>query len=416
MLGFAPQPTRQGVRTTAAAPDNSPTKVSPCLERLLRIVYATPCGHRTGAKVANSPDQRIKEDMPLPEDPSHVFQGGLLAIAVLACMYIAKEALLPIVLAFFLKLLVQPAMNVLKRLRVPRVLAALLALALLLGVIVGLVDLLSSPASSWAQRLPQGLPRLQERVRFISQPLESMTRLFKHAQSAMVGGGSQSAPHNGTDIQQLLLSTAHHFASGFVWTLLMLFFLLLAGDTFLRRLVEVMPTFGDKRQVIDIAQQVESDISVYLITISIMNTLVGIATGLAMWGLGLPNPLLWGVVAFMLNYVPIFGPISGMVLFLAVGMLSLDPLWKAFMPMAVYICVHLIEGEAVTPMLLARRFTLNPVLVMASLLFWDWMWGIPGAVLAVPLLAIFKIICDRVRPLMALGHFIQGERRRVWEP
>src|SRR5581483_3855822 len=212
MLGFAPQPTRQGVRTTAAAPDNSPTKVSPCLERLLRIVYATPCGHRTGAKVANSPDQRIKEDMPLPEDPSHVFQGGLLAIAVLACMYIAKEALLPIVLAFFLKLLVQPAMNVLKRLRVPRVLAALLALALLLGVIVGLVDLLSSPASSWAQRLPQGLPRLQERVRFISQPLESMTRLFKHAQSAMVGGGSQSAPHNGTDIQQLLLSTAHHFA------------------------------------------------------------------------------------------------------------------------------------------------------------------------------------------------------------
>jgi len=237
-----------------------------------------------------------------------------------------------------------------------------------------------------------------------------------------VVGGPQSssappAPQSGSDLQLLLLSTMHHFASAFVWTMLVLFFLLLAGDTFLRRMVEVMPTFRDKRQVIDIAQQVESDISVYLMTITIMNALVGIATGVGMWLLGLPDPLLWGVVAFLLNYVPIFGPLTGMLLFLVVGMLSLDPLWKAFMPMAVYITVHLLEGETITPMLLARRFTLNPVLVMISLLFWDWMWGIPGAVLAVPLLAIFKIICERVRPLAALGHFIQGEsEHHVWKP
>lgn len=365
--------------------------------------------------MAKSPDQHLKEDMPLPQNPSNVFRGGLFVLAVLACMYAAREVVLPIMLAFFLKLLVQPGMNVLKRLRVPRLIAALLALIVLLGCIVGLVDLLSSPASEWAQRLPQGLPRLQERVRFIKQPLDSITHLFKHAQSAMMGGKSSPPPPGGTDIQKVLLSMMQHFASGFVWTMLMFFFLLLAGDTFLRRLVEVMPTFSDKRQVIDIAQQVESDISVYLITISIMNTLVGIATGLGMWGLGLPDPLLWGVVAFMLNYVPIFGPLTGIVMFLAVGMLSLDPLWMAFMPMLVYITVHVIEGECVTPMILARRFTLNPVLVMASLLFWDWMWGIPGAVLAVPLLAIFKILCDRVRPLTALGHFIQGERH-VWEP
>jgi len=370
--------------------------------------------------VAKSPDERLKEDMPLPQNVSNVFRGGLFVLAVLACMYVARDVVVPIVLAFFLRLLVQPGMNLMKRSRVPRLVAALLAVASLLGCIVGLIDLLSSPASQWAQRLPQGLPRLQQRVRIISQPLDSITRLVTHAKNAVVGpghGGNPSPPPPaGTDFQQLLLSTMHHFASNFVWTFLMLFFLLLAGDTFLRRLVEVMPTFRDKRQVIDIAQQVESDISVYLMTITIMNTLVGIATGTAMWLIGLPDPLLWGVMAFMLNYVPIFGPLAGMMLFLVVGMLSLDPLWKAFMPMIAYITVHLIEGEAVTPMLLARRFTLNAVLVMASLLFWDWMWGIPGAVLAMPLLAISKIICDRVRPLAALGHFIQGERRRVWEP
>jgi predicted PurR-regulated permease PerM len=369
--------------------------------------------------MAKAPDDPVKEDMPLPSNPSTIYQGGLFVLALLACMYLAREVVVPIVLAFFLELLVQPGMKLLKRLRVPRLAAALLAVAVLLGCIVGLANLLSSPASQWAQRLPQGLPRLQERVRFVSQPIDALDRVFKHAKNAVVGTSGGSAPtpaQSGTDIQQLLLSTVHHFASGFTWTMLMLFFLLLAGDMFLRRLVEVMPTFGNKRQVIDIAQQVESDISVYLLTITIMNSLVGIATGLGMWALGLPDPLLWGVMAFMLNYVPIFGPITGMVLFLAVGMLSLDPLWKAFMPMVLYIAVHVIEGESVTPMLLARRFTLNPVLVMAALLFWDWMWGIPGAVLAVPLLAIFKIVCDRVRPLAALGHFIEGERRHVWEP
>ena len=83
-------------------------------------------------------------------------------------------------------------------------------------------------------------------------------------------------------------------------------------------------------------------------------------------------------------------------------------LWQALLPAALYIGFHLIEGETVTPMLLARRFTLNPVLVIISLIFWFWMWGIPGAILAVPMLAVTKIICDRVRPLTAFGHFLEG--------
>lgn len=366
--------------------------------------------------MSQTPDDLARPRMRLPRSPSAVCQTGLFLLATIAFLYAAREVVLPLVLAFFLKLLLQPGMKLLKRWRVPRVAAALLAMVMLLSVMVGLADLLSSPASSWAQRLPQGLPRLQERVRFISRPLDTVKHFFEHARSAVVGDGGAQQLHSGTDFGPLLFSTMHHFASGLVWTLLMLFFLLLAGDTFLRRTVEVMPTFGDKRQVIDIATQVEKDISIYLMTITVMNTLVGVATGLGMWLLGLPDPLLWGVLAFLLNYVPIFGPLTGMVMFLAVGMLGLDPLWKAFMPMVLYSAAHLIEGETVTPMLLARRFTLNPVLVMASLLFWDWLWGIPGAVLAVPLLAVFKILCENVAPLAAVGHFMQGERQRVWEP
>jgi predicted PurR-regulated permease PerM len=191
-------------------------------------------------------------------------------------------------------------------------------------------------------------------------------------------------------------------------SLLFLFFLLLSGDTFLRRMVEILPRFRDKRQVVDIVQRIERDISAYLVTITGMNLLVGIATGLLTWAVGLDDPLLWGVVAFLLNYLPILGPSVGVCLFLLIGLLSFDSLWRAGLPAAGYLAVHLVEGEAVTPMLLARRFTLNPVIVMFSIVFWYWMWGVPGAVIAVPMLAISKIVCDRIRGLSAFGHFLGG--------
>jgi predicted PurR-regulated permease PerM len=365
-------------------------------------------------------------EMPLPSDPKTVFLGGLFVLAVLAGAFVAKEVILPVVLAFILKLLLQPVMRLLARIKVPRVLASLLMILALFGILAGLGSALSGPASNWAKRLPEGLPRLQQRVQVISGPLDSLKGMLDHAKG-MVGGGTANAAGAGapagqqpapaavgsSDIQSTILSGVQTFASEFLTTFLVLFFLLNSGDTFLRRLVEVMPRFKDKRQVIDISQQVESDVSSYLVTITVMNAAVGIATGLAMWALGLPDAALWGAVAFLLNYVPILGPLVGVVTFLGVGMLSLDPLWKAFMPMVLYGAIHIIEGETVTPMLLARRFTLNPVLVIVALLFWDWMWGVPGAILAVPMLAITKIVCDRIRPLAAFGHFLEGEKHGI---
>jgi predicted PurR-regulated permease PerM len=181
-----------------------------------------------------------------------------------------------------------------------------------------------------------------------------------------------------------------------------------SGDTFLRRLVEILPSFSNKRQAVDISQQIESDISAYLVTITLMNAAVGIATAMVMWLTGIGDPILWGAVAFMLNFVPILGPILGVVIFLLAGLLTIDTLWQALLPAGLYLGIHLIEGETITPLLLARRFTLNPVLVIISLVFWFWMWGVPGAILAVPMLAITKIICDRIRPLAAFGHFLEG--------
>ena len=139
-----------------------------------------------------------------------------------------------------------------------------------------------------------------------------------------------------------------------------------------------------------------------------MNAAVGIATAMVMWLTEIGDPILWGAVAFLLNFVPILGPIFGVVIFLLAGLLTIDTLWQAFLPAGLYLGIQQIEAEVITPTLLARRFILNPVLVIISVVFWFWMWGAPGAILSMPMLAITKIICDRVRPLAALGHFLEG--------
>jgi predicted PurR-regulated permease PerM len=194
----------------------------------------------------------------------------------------------------------------------------------------------------------------------------------------------------------------------FFSTMVVLFFLLAAGDRLLRGLIEILPRFSDKRQAVDIASEIQRNIGGYLLTITMMNSLVGIATGLAMWSCGLGDPILWGSMAFLLNYVPILGPLTGIGIFLVAGIVALEWPWYALLPAFLYTLIHIAEGEVITPMLLAKRFTLNPVIVIVSLIFWHAVWGIPGAFLAVPLLAVIKILCDRIETLQPIGHIIEA--------
>jgi predicted PurR-regulated permease PerM len=352
----------------------------------------------------------VPEDLPLPSDPKVIFLGGLFVLALLASAYMAREIILPFVFAIVLKLLLQPAFRLLERLRVPRIIAALLLILALFGTVVGLGTAISSPARTWAAKLPEGVPRLQERLSFMREPVNTLQRFLRQVEDFGETGPTSSvaAPAQGPTLLSKLFTGTRNFASGFFTTVLFLFFLLVSGDIFLHRLVEILPRFRSKRQVVEISQQIESDISAYLVTITIMNVAVGIATALAMWFTGVGDPILWGTVAFLLNYVPILGTALGVLIFLFAGLLTHDILWQALLPAGLYFGFHLIEGETVTPLLVARRFTLNPVLVIISLVFWFWMWGIPGAILSMPMLAIAKIICDRLQPLAAFGHFLEG--------
>ena len=351
-----------------------------------------------------------EDDLPIPSDIKAVFLGGLFLVAMLGACYVASDIVLPIVLAFVLSLVLQPAMRALERLRLPRGIAAVFLILVLFGTLGGLGAALSGPAASWAQKLPSGIPKLEERLSFLSRPIAAFQKFADQAQGITLGGEPKAVPVTvqGSGLSDRLLSGTRSFASGLLETVLVLFFLLVSGDTFLRRLVEILPRFKDKRQAVDISQQIESDVSAYLFTITIMNLAVGVAIGTVMTFCGVGDPVLWGTVAFLLNYIPILGPMIGVAVFLLAGLLSIDSLWGAFLPAGLYLLIHLVEGETVTPMLLARRFTINPVLVILSLVFWYWMWGVPGAILSTPMLAITKIICDRIRPLMAFGHFMEA--------
>jgi predicted PurR-regulated permease PerM len=351
------------------------------------------------------------EDMPLPANPQTFFLGGLFVLAGLAALYVASAIILPVVLAFVLMLLLQPAVRVLERVHLPRALGAILVLVLVIGTLVGLVAALSVPAATWAERLPHGIPRLEAHVVVLKRPIEALQALIQQAEWVTDTPGQKGASitvRRDLGLSGALFAGTRAVADGLFTTILVLYFLLVSGDTFLRRVVEILPSLSKKRVAVDISQQVAEDISAYLVTITVMNAAVGVATAAAMYACGLGDALLWGAAAFLLNYVPILGPLFGMGIFLLAGMLVFDSLGWALLPPALYFGIHLIEGEILTPMLLARRFTLNPVLVILTLVFWFWMWGVPGAILAVPMLAMLKIVCDRVRSLKALGHFLEG--------
>jgi predicted PurR-regulated permease PerM len=352
----------------------------------------------------------------------------LTLLAVLYTLFVAAAIILPFVLALVLALVLGPAMRLLNhRIHIPKIVAALMLIVALFGAIGGLGFAISVPASSWIAKAPKSLPVLMEKLSFLRSPIRLVERGVKQMQDLMTqsdgSNGSQTVTVQQSSgfggvvgIGSSILQGGRAFVGQGFTVMLLLFFFLSSSDSLLRRFVEILPHFDDKRRAVSIVSDIEDNISRYLTTISAMNLLVGVLAGLAVWLLGMPDPLLFGTLAFLLNYIPIIGPLTGMTVFFFVGVFTFSTIWRALIPPGVYLAIHVLEGETITPMLLARRFTLNPVMVISSLMFWDWLWGIPGAFLSMPLLAVTKIVCDHIETLAPLGHILGGSGAKAKEP
>jgi len=408
-------------RNRAGVP--SPTEIAPSQEQAVSAFVI--CPHKTwGIAAMNGPQSAPTHGEPLqpspgslvvptegsPEERRHkaltVAAIFIAAITGLAALYVAHAIVLPVLIAFVLRLLLQPIFRFCLKTRMPRSLAAIFTIAiLLLMLVIAWIPL--SGSGIWVAKLPDAVAMLADRLSLLREPIDFIQRIVRHAEEATGGGGDTTVAVQHFDLVGTVIEGLRAVTGGLFTTVIVLFFLLVAGDKFLRRLIELLPTFRQKRQLIEISQQIENDISAYLFTISAMNVVVGVMVAIAMFFCGMSDPLLWGVLALALNFVPILGPLVGIGIFLLVGFVSFSSDWLALLPAALYLIIHVIEGEIVTPMLLARRFTLNPVGVILSLVFWYWMWGVPGAILAVPMLAIAKIICDRIETLQPLGHMLE---------
>ena len=349
---------------------------------------------------------------------------ALSVLAILALLYalqVAAELVVPILLAMMLKLMLQPAMRFLcERIKLPMSVAALVLILGLLGVIGGIGFAIAVPASGWIAKAPQGLQTLEDQLGRLRDPIEAAQQLLQRAEHLAAPAGSPAtvaaapaAPSIalGAVGVSVLVLTQQFFGRFFVLAVT-LFFLLAAGDSMLRKLVEATPRFEEKKHVVYIMTEIERNVSRYLATITMINLGVGVVVGVVVHFCGIADPLLWGTIAFLLNYIPIVGPLIGIGIIFVVGLLTFGQAGSAMVPSLIYLGVHLIEGQIVTPLLLSRRFTLSPVIVVLSLFFWHWMWGIQGALLSVPLLATIKIICDRIPSLAPLGHMLGAPSQR----
>jgi predicted PurR-regulated permease PerM len=335
---------------------------------------------------------------------------GLFTLAILYTCYFAQAVLIPIALALLLNLLLAPVVRGLKRYaRLPEGVGAALVLLTVVAVVVGAIYGLSGPASNWFSQLPIAMVEVRDKVDALGKPVKEVQQAAKKVEDLAQGAAKPDGQTpvqvavQGPSLTEIFVNGAVTFIAGLVVMIALLFFLLASGDTLLRQAVTIAPRLSDKRRVVEIARETEDDVSYYLLTVSMINAGVGVAVGIAMFLLGMPNALLWGVMAGVFNFVPFLGAVTGISIVALVALLTFDHPWAILLPPLSYLGVCSIEAQFVTPALLARRLTLNPVAVFLALIVWTWMWGIAGALLAIPLLATFKICCDHIEPLQPIG-------------
>lgn len=335
---------------------------------------------------------------------------------VMGCFF-AKDVLLPIILGLMLALTLSPIVRGAWRVGVPSPLsAALLVISLGAGIVAGGYAV-SGPVSAWMQDAPEMGQQLREKLQGLTESVEKVKEASKEVEGLTEEAGNSGQVQK-VSIQQpgilnSAVSNAVSTGTTLVVTLVLALFLLASGDMFRAKLVEVLPSLSEKKRALKIVAGVERAISRYLLTITLINA----GLGLVVWGLmtlvGVPKAYVWGLVAFLFNYLPFLGAIAGVVLVGIYSVLAFDTLGQAAIAPLLYLAATSLEGQIITPAILGRRLELNTVSVFVTVVFWGWLWGIAGALMAVPFLVIVKVICDNVEAMTTLGHFLGSADMRI---
>jgi predicted PurR-regulated permease PerM len=343
----------------------------------------------------------------------------ILFVLVTMGLYFAKDVILPLLMGTLLALTLSPMVRALQRRGIAPAISATAMITLLAALLAAAALLLSGPVTTWISDAPQLGAELRQKLQSLTSSLAIMQEASSQVDDLTAAAADPSVQRVSMEQPGLLTMAVSNVASILATTLVTLvlaLFLLSYGDLFYVKLIDAFPNFGDKKRALRIVYGIERSVSRYLLVVTSINFVLAIVIGLGMWAIGMSQPVVWAALSFFVNFLPYIGPLLGAGLATAVAIVSFDSLGHAALAPIVYLTATSIEGQFVTPVILGRQLELNTVSVFVMLVFWGWLWGIAGALMAVPFLVCLKVICDNVVSLNTLGSFLGAEASPVPAP
>jgi predicted PurR-regulated permease PerM len=335
---------------------------------------------------------------------------GLFLIAACGVLYVARSICIPLALASMLYFLLRPLVRLFGSVRIPKAVASTLVVGGFLGLLGIAAFQMFEPATVWVRRVPSALRTLENRVRPLRQPVERVTKIAQRVERATQVTGEKPATQVAVQERDWLdtaVSGATEFAAEALVLLFALHFMLIYGDTLLERLLRFFPDLRERERTASVLNEIERRMSQYLRTMTLINLALGVASTVALTALGMPNPWLWGIVGALSNYVPYLGALTTICLLAIVSFVTYADVWQAILPPLSYLLLTTIEGNFITPLILGRAFRVSPLVIFVWLVFWTWLWGVAGALVAVPLLMLIKITCEQSPQLTWLAELVE---------
>lgn len=353
---------------------------------------------------------RIADLLRKPFDIRSLALTGLFVLAVFYTIYFTRGVLLPLVLALLLSYLLRPLIRALARVRIIPAVSAAVVLMTLISLLGYGISALAAPATGWLEKAPYSLQQLQRKLLPLKQPMQKMAQasgeIEKLASPEAPSAKAPSVEIRRHPIADMLVVRTPEVIVTTVVVLILLYFLLAYDGVFLGKLIRLLPTLSDKKRAVSIASEIEGHVSRYLFTQTMINLGLGLVVGTTVGLMGLQNPIMWGAMVAILNFVPYLGALTGIICITLGAILSFDSLGYALLFPGAYLLFATLEGNFITPWVMGRSLTLNPVMILLSLTFWGWMWGIVGIILAVPILAAFKIFCSHIEAMHPIAEFL----------
>ncbi|CAD71687.1 MAG TPA: AI-2E family transporter [Rhodopirellula baltica] len=357
-------------------------------------------------------------------DSSIDHRAGLISMRICAVMlvlyalYYARSLVIPVATAIVLYLTLRPIVRHAKRIGVPSPVGAI-------GIIAGILltlglgtYLVLEPAKETIGAAPQHLAVAKQKLSFITDRLKDVDQATEElAETEDVAAGEVASEKPvPVEIKQPTWTSGWSYLSGtgnvvsfLTICIALLYFLLATGDDLLRSVMRSLPNFSSRRKLVEVIENVQEGLGSYLAQVSAINAGLGVCVAVVMWMLGMPSPIMWGVMAFAFNFIPIVGAIAGALIIFFVALLNFEPTYYAFVVTLAFMTLTSLEGQFITPAILGRSMSMSPVLVFLSIVVWGWMWGIMGVFLSVPILIAARMACEGYEDLRPLAMILGAE-------